>query len=183
MTTDTHTDTQKTTLPDGPAVYVGTYGKYARGSIGGRWVDLEDFAGDREAFLEHCAEIHADEREPEFMFQDFQGFPREFYGESGLPESLFDWLEADENDRELWARYMDATGDSGVTLDDAQDHYSGTYSSGAEFAEQIAEDCGEIPKDVPSWIVIDWEASWERGLRFDYCTSEDDNGETWFFHN
>jgi antirestriction protein len=173
--------TQDTTMT-GPAVYVGTYSKYNRGSLGGRWVELEQFAGDREAFLAHCAEIHADEHEPEFMFQDFQGFPRDFYGESCLPERLFAWLTMSDDERELVARYIDATGFDDAELSDAQDHYAGTYRDGADFAASMAEEWGCIPKDLPAWISIDWEHSWEGGLRFDYSTSEH-NGETWFFHN
>ena len=45
-------------------------------------------------------------------------------------------------------------------------------SSGAEFAEQIATDCGDIPRDLPSWIEIDWEASWDR-LSYDYVICGD----------
>lgn len=167
-----------------PRVYVGTYGKYNRGSIGGAWVDLEPFAGDRAAFLEHCAEIHKDEHDPEFMFQDFEGFPREFYGESGLAEELFEWLEMSESDRELLARYIDATGDTDADLSDAEDHHAGVYNSGAEFAESIAEECGDT-KGIPDWLAscIDWERAWECVLRFDYSTSEDDQGQLWIFHN
>ena len=172
----------QTTATTTPRVYVGTYGKYNRGSLGGSWVDLERFAGDRDAFLAYCAEIHKDEHDPEIMFQDFQGFPQEFYGESCLPERLFEWLEMTEDDRDLLARYVDATGAAGAELRDAQDRYAGTYRDGAEFAAAMAEEWGDIPKDLPAWIAIDWEHSWEGGLRFDYSTSEH-NGETWFFHN
>lgn len=175
--------TPHTTNDTTPRVYVGTYHKYASGSIKGEWLDLEQFAGDKDGFLAKCREIHADESDPELMFQDFEGFPREFYGESGLHDGLFDWLNLDENDRELLARYQDATGDADATIEDARDHYSGTYESGADFAEQIAEDLGEIPKDLPSWIVIDWESSWNCNLRYDFATSEDAEGNVWFFHN
>lgn len=166
-----------------PSVYVGTYAKYNAGSIGGEWVNLEGFAGDRAGFLAKCAEIHADEADPELMFQDFQNFPRGFYSESELPEALFEWLDLDEQDRELLTRYQDAIGDNDATIDDARDRFSGTANSVAEFAEQIAEDCGEIPKDIPAWIVIDWESSWNCNLRFDYSTSEAEHGTIYFFHH
>ena len=45
--------------------------------------------------------------------------------------------------------------------------YMGEYDSGAEFAQQIAEDCCEIPREMSSWIEIDWQASWEN-LEYDY---------------
>ena len=54
-----------------------------------------------------------------------------------------------------------------------RDAYMGCYESGAEFAQQIAEDCGDVPRDMPSWIEIDWKASWDN-LSYDYV--ESDNG-------
>jgi antirestriction protein len=165
-----------------PAVYVGTYAKYNSGNLGGRWVNLELWAGDRAGFLAHCAEIHSDESDSEFMFQDFQNFPREFYGESSLPEALFAWLDLDEDERELLARYQDATGDSDAALEQARDAFSGTYGSGADAAEEMATECGNIPKNFPNWIVIDWEATWNCNLRHDYSTSEHD-GKLWLFHH
>lgn len=176
------TTTEKTAAAtEAPAIYVGTYAKYNSGSIAGAWVSLEGH--DQDSFLDACRALHADESAPEFMFQDYQNFPREFYGESGLASGLWDWLELDDNDRELLARYCDAIGSDGLTIDDARDAFHGTAESFAEFAENTAQECGVIPKDLPSWIVIDWEASWNCNLRFDYSTSRDDSGTIWFFLN
>ena len=36
-----------------------------------------------------------------------------------------------------------------------RDAYQGQYESGAEFAQQMSEDCGDVPRDMPSWIEID----------------------------
>jgi antirestriction protein len=64
---------------DTPKVYVGTYAKYNNGDLTGEWVDLTNFSN-KEDFLEYCAELHSDESDPEFMFQDYENFPREYYG-------------------------------------------------------------------------------------------------------
>ena len=48
--------------------------------------------------------------------------------------------------------------------------YQGQYDSGADFAKQIATDCGYIKSyqgDLPSWIEIDWEKTWDN-LSYDY---------------
>ena len=47
------------------------------------------------------------------------------------------------------------------------DAYQGQYDSGAEFAQSIAEDCGDVPRNMSSWIEIDWKASWDN-LSYDY---------------
>ena len=53
-----------------------------------------------------------------------------------------------------------------------RDAYQGRYDSGAEFAQQIAEDCGDVPRDLPSWIEIDWKASWDN-LDYDFVECSD----------
>ena len=57
-------------------------------------------------------------------------------------------------------------------ISSCRDAYMGCYKNGAEFAQNIAEDCGDVPRDMPSWIEIDWKASWDN-LSFDYFESED----------
>ena len=52
-------------------------------------------------------------------------------------------------------------------LDDA---YMGHYESGAKFAEDTVTDGGYIQGDLPYWIAIDWEETWEN-LSYDYTES------------
>ena len=53
------------------------------------------------------------------------------------------------------------------TIENFEDMYQGQYDSGADFAEQIASDCGYVTRDLPSWIEIDWEKTWDN-LSYDY---------------
>lgn len=116
-----------TTTPEArvePALYVGTYAKYNNGSIAGKWLHLCDHP-DAEAFLRACGDLHADEADPELMFQDFEGFPKDLYGEAmSLTDlrKLYDWVHLSEADRELCTEYLDATGypSSGVDVADVQ---------------------------------------------------------------
>ena len=54
------------------------------------------------------------------------------------------------------------------TIENFEDMYQGQYNSGADFAEQIATDCGYITRDLPSWIEIDWQKTWDNALSYDY---------------
>ena len=54
------------------------------------------------------------------------------------------------------------------TIENFEDMYQGQYNSGADFAEQIASDCGYITRDLPSWIEIDWQKTWDNALSYDY---------------
>ena len=60
-----------------------------------------------------------------------------------------------------------------------RDAYMGCYESGAEFAQNLAEDCGDVPRGMSSWIEIDWKASWDN-LDYDYV--ECSNGHIFSQH-
>ena len=72
----------------------------------------------------------------------------------------------------------DATGYSidDINIRNAQDAFHGTADSYADFAENMAEECGDIPKDMQA-AYRDWEASWNCNLRYDYMTATDENGD------
>ena len=78
----------KTTALSEASVYVGTYGKYNNGSLFGAWLDLSDYA-DKEEFYEACRELHKDEEDAEFMFQDWENVPEGLIGESWISENFF----------------------------------------------------------------------------------------------
>ena len=58
-------------LWDQPAIYCGTYKKYNEGSLFGAWLDLRTFDS-YEEFIDVCKQLHADEEDPELMFQDYR---------------------------------------------------------------------------------------------------------------
>ena len=61
-------------------------------------------------------------------------------------------------------------------LENFVDSYHGEMS-GAEFAQQITEDCYGV--DLPGFVEIDWNATWENLERYDYS---EENGFI-FAHN
>lgn len=74
-----------------PSVYVGTYAKYNNSSIFGKWLDLTDYS-DKDEFYEACKELHADENDPEFMFQDYENIPKFLISESHISEKAFEYF-------------------------------------------------------------------------------------------
>ena len=54
------------------------------------------------------------------------------------------------------------------TIENFEDMYQGQYESGADFAEQICQDCGYITRELPSWVEIDWQKTWDNALSYDY---------------
>ena len=61
------------------------------------------------------------------------------------------------------------------TIENFEDMYQGQWDSGGQFAKSICEDCGDIPRNIPSWIesAIDWEKVWDNGLSYDYTELSD----------
>lgn len=160
---------------DQPSVYVGTYAKYNAGSLKGAWLNLEDYS-DADAFLAACKELHKDEADPELMFQDFQCFPREYYGESHIKPELWDWLALDEEDREILAAYQEATSNANPSIEDAREHFQGVHDTERDFAQQLAEDIGAISDDARwPYTCIDWDQA-ARELMMDYTAVRRDAG-------
>ena len=88
------------------------------------------------------------------------------HGETYFLTYIEDYLQAvDEYNEEVVESFLEIFDiDSIGSLSDA---YMGQYDSGADFAQNIAEDCGDIPRNMSSWIEIDWKASWDN-LSYDY---------------
>ena len=57
-----------------------------------------------------------------------------------------------------------------MDVEHLNDAYMGHYRSGVEFAESFVSDVGYIQTDLPYWIAIDWEETWEN-LSYDYTES------------
>src|SRR5262245_44659676 len=112
-------------MSDTPRLYVGTYAKYAGGSIHGARHDLDGYAT-RDAFLKAARELHKDDADPELMYQDFEGFPRSYYSESSVSDDLGDWIALDEDDREMLAVYRDNVRDD-ADIDEARDRFAGKF--------------------------------------------------------
>ena len=73
------------------SVYVGTYAKYAGGSLAGEWMNPADYDS-KEEFIEACSELHADEEAPEFMYQDWENIPEGLISEYGISSALFELM-------------------------------------------------------------------------------------------
>ena len=53
-------------------------------------------------------------------------------------------------------------------VEDCDEKYRGVYASTEEFAEEFYSEMYSIPNE----IVVDWEATWESSLRYDYTACE-----------
>lgn len=167
----------------GIGVYCGTYSKYNECSLYGMWVDLEQFT-DAEDFFEVCRQLHEDESDPEFMFQDYQGFPEEFYHESMCVDDvqkILDYLQLSEDEREMLDAYCKCFGkyltDFDGLLYEARERNCGQWDSFQAFADNMADEeiCNHSLGQSTEFFerYFDYEA-YARDLECDYYIS--DNG-------
>jgi antirestriction protein len=154
-----------------PRIYVGTYKKYNNLSTEGDYLDLTDYS-DRDEFYEACKELHKDEKNPEFHFQDWEDLPKFMITESSLDEGVFEYLEAMEAMDDSRAKAFDIFVVSvhgswqGLTKMKQyfENSYQGYYGKGTEnaeirYTEQFVDDMGYL-KNVPDVVqrYFDFEA-------------------------
>ena len=95
----------------------------------------------------------------------------EEHGESYFQSYVEDYLQAIEDyDEQVVEDFIEIFGVCSISS--LSDAYQGKWDSGAEFAQNLAEDCGDVPRGMSSWIEIDWKASWDN-LDYDYVESTD----------
>ena len=93
----------------------------------------------------------------------------EEHGESNFNDYIEEYLQAiDEHGEDAIAAFLDI-----FNIEDIgnfTDAYQGRYDSGAEFAESLVSDCYSM--DMPSWVEVDWQKTWDNALSYDYCESD-----------
>jgi antirestriction protein len=163
-------------LDDEPSIYCGTYAKYNEGSLRGLWIDLSSF-GDYDEFINFCNAIHADEDDPELMFQDYQGFPRELYSESCMGEADFDKIVEHKRMCDLHgAEAIDDYIDLDHDLADFEEAYCGEWDSEEDFARHIVDECYDLDRQMGSLArYFDYEAFGRELFMYDYTMGANGN--------
>ena len=95
------------------------------------------------------------------------------YGEDKI-EYVEDYLDVvnnifSDNPKDVVDRYV---ADTGLEyIQGADEMYEGNYES----VEQFIDDRELIDHEIPSWVVIDYERTWDSALRFDFEKIDDPN--------
>lgn len=132
-------------------IYVGTYKKYNEGSLFGKWLTLSDYS-DLEEFYEACKELHSDEEDAEYMFQDWEYIPKGLISESWINETAFELIQQADNikDFDVFMAFLSMSGyslqdeDLGYLLSKFRDCYAGKYDSNVAYAEEFIDNCYEL---------------------------------------
>ena len=160
MTREEIIDAYGSDLDGQPSVYCGTYRKYNEGSLYGAWLDISKFC-DYEEFIDVCRQLHADEEDPELMFQDYECFPSALYSESCMDEEAFtmilEYAGLNDDEKEAVDDWMTLGHD--FDMERFNEAFQGHFSSKEDFAEHIVDECYDIEKCMGSLSsYFDYEA-------------------------
>lgn len=138
------------------AIYVGTYKKYNEGSLFGKWMQLSDY-NDKDEFLQACHELHKDEDDAEFMFQDWEYIPEGLIGESWVSEKVWDLMSLDEGDAEIVTHYCAACSikmdeyEIDDLVSEAKERFVGKFEDAEDLGYYEAE-CWDIPEHLERYF-------------------------------
>ena len=114
---------------------------------------------------EHATELFKELEADGIDADEMQEFIDE-HGHKDFVEYFEDYHQAvEEWDKEIVDSFIEEFELSAV--DRISDAYHGSWRNGAEFAEQMVQDCGYINQELPYWIEVDWEKTWDN-LSYDY---------------
>ena len=114
---------------------------------------------------EHATELFKELEADGIDADEMQEFIDE-HGHKDFVQYFEDYHQAvEEWDKEIVDSFIEEFELSAV--DRISDAYHGSWRNGAEFAEQMVQDCGYINQELPYWIEVDWEKTWDN-LSYDY---------------
>ena len=177
MTLQEILDAYGSELDGSPSIYCGTYRKYNEGSIFGAWLDIAKFS-DYDEFIDVCRQLHADEEDPELMFQDYECYPSSLYCESCMGEDIFnkilEYAELNDDDKEAFDDYLDLGHDFNVAR--FHEAYCGHWSSEKDFAIDIIDSCYDIERQMGSLAsYFDYDAFARDLFMYDYEMGENNH--------
>jgi hypothetical protein len=175
---------------DRPQAWIGCLGCYSAGRLVGQWFDAQDCPAEMHDF-ERCGVflpwVHVAEGHEELWVFDHENFGGVLTGECSPSEAQgLAALIEQANDRGIptealayWLSDGHASDDTDELLDSLQDAFCGHWDSGADYAQELAEDIGAVPQSsVWPTYCIDWARAW-RELEYggdNYAVSAADGG-------
>jgi antirestriction protein len=128
----------------------------------------QDFEEDELVECENCGELFCEDCMTSDDLSDFDVWT-ELCKDCAEEITGFDEDERDTISRShLDISVFEAAKECGISVDDVEEAYQGEYGDDEDFVQQLLEDTGGIPSDLPSYIHIDWKWT-AREVMQDYC--------------
>lgn len=149
------------------------------------WIDPRSF-NSYDDFIEFCQSIHADEKDPELMAQDYEGYPCQWYNKGFMSKyDFYHILEysdmCDKHGQEAVDDYMEFHDE----LDNfeviakrlaCQEPYCGEWDSEEYFARHIISECYNLESEMGDLArYFDYEAFGRELFMYDYSMGANNN--------
>ena len=161
-------------------VYVGTFGKYNRGSIAGKWLNIKDYKT-VDDFYKACRQLHSNEYDPEFMFQDWEYIPNSFIGGGWINPKLFELIHHPNMEQIDINALWDFLNDVDFTnleayeiIEKFNECNRGHWDSFREFAYEEFYSTKICPIGCHCENYMDWD-QYEYDLKMDYTYTDERN--------
>ena len=127
----------------------------------GEDVEMNDYSEETQELIDELVDDGND-------LEVLEDFIKE-HGESYFQSYIEDYLQrVDEYGEEVVAAFLDIFDIE--SIGSFCDAYQGHYDDGASFAESLVNDCYSM--EMPSWVEVDWQATWDNALSYDYSESD-----------
>lgn len=161
-------------------IYVADLAAYNAGHLHGVWIDATDEPGDMHDIIAKLLKDSPVFDAEEYAIHDHDGF-----GGCGLSE--YESLESVHQKALFIEQYgylgalvlANCNDDIDQATTDLEDNYHGEYESMADYAQQLTEDCSEIPSYLQGYI--DWERMGRDMELCEYYTIEINHREVHVF--
>ncbi len=165
-----------TTADTSPELWIGCLAAYNAGHLHGKWFKLADYNDASE--LRKAVKLEVLNTSPapdaeEYAAMDNQGFPGGYNpGEYPDYAKLYEMIEqAEDLDDDVLTAALACSDDWEEACEMAQDRYAGHFRTRADFAEDLAEQAGDLDTIPPQYRnYIDWDSKGR-----DYIL----NGDVW----
>lgn len=160
-----HTLTKPTQTPAQCRAYVADLAAYNAGELIGQWIDLDGLDADEmKAAVQAVIDASPFPGAEEYAIHDWDGVPSSF-GEWPDWERVAAYVEVvtelDEEELEAYEIWHDCEPDYNTELEAFRDAYRGCFTSGADYAQDLAEDLGLPESNAWPCCCIDWEHAWQ----------------------
>jgi antirestriction protein len=137
-------------------IYVADLAAYNNGFLHGVWIDATSEVSDMQDEINKLLAASPVPGAEEYAIHDYEGFDGYSLGEYAGLQSAHEIAEFIAAFPDFGGALLNHCGDLAEARRAAEDNYCGCYSSLADYAQELTEECTEIPANLVHYI--DYEA-------------------------
>jgi len=139
-------------MTDTPRIYVADLAAYNNGVLHGNWIEVSDDPDSIRDEIQGMLKASPMAGAEEHAIHGYEGFAGYRVAEYESIETLCQVAEFLSNFPEFGGELLNVSGDLNEARRIADEGYCGYYASLADYAEELTEQCGEVPEHLAPYI-------------------------------